>query len=72
MTTYGNTTVATDNGNDNILGQGEVADDLSNEGRGTDNIESGNTKKATGRCQFLSNTSVDVERTAWDQRHRAS
>jgi hypothetical protein len=55
MTTYGNTTVTTDNGHDNVLGQGEVADDLSNEGRGTDNVESGNTEKATGRCRFLSN-----------------
>lgn len=54
MTTYGNTTVATDNGHNNILGQGKVADDLSNEGRGTDNVKSGNTEKATGRCRFLS------------------
>jgi hypothetical protein len=32
VTTYGNTAVATDNGHNNVLGQGEVADDLSNEG----------------------------------------
>ena len=55
MNTYGDTTVAANNGHDDILGQGEVTDDLSNEGRGTDDVESGNTEKATGRCKYLSN-----------------
>ena len=55
MAAYGNTAVTTDNGHDNILGQGEIADDLSNEGRGTDDVESGNTEKATEECKFLSN-----------------
>jgi hypothetical protein len=36
--------VAPNNGNDNTLGEGEVAEDLGNEGRGADDIESGNTE----------------------------
>ena len=31
VTTYGNTAVAADNGHNNVFGQGEVTEDLSNE-----------------------------------------
>ena len=39
--------MTTDDGNDQILGAG-LAGDLSDEGLGTDNVESGNTKEALG------------------------
>ena len=44
--TYGNTAVATDNGDDDVLGEREISEDLGYEGRGADDIEGSDTEKA--------------------------
>ena len=44
--TYGNTDVATDDGDNDVLGQGEIAKDLSNESGSANDIEGGDTEEA--------------------------
>lgn len=40
--------MATDNGDDDVLGEGKISEDLGYEGRGANDIEGGNTEEAGG------------------------
>lgn len=43
--TYGNATVATDNWNNDGGRQGQITEDLRNEGRGTDDVQGSDTEE---------------------------
>lgn len=45
--------MATDDWDDDLVREGEVAENLRNEGRRADNVQSGNTEEPAGQCKFV-------------------